>query len=93
MSWRIVHGSAKNTSNRSRRLMFFEMTASDAFPIIGGMDAFRDMKHFNQQILCGEQILEPRLANIHLRIPQPQPEKNKSIYEIQKRMNSSDLIK
>jgi len=89
---RIVHGSAKNTSDRSRRLMFFEMTASDAFPIIGSMDVFKDMENFDQQILCGEKILEPRLSNIHLRIPQPQPDKNKSIYEIQKGMNPSDLI-
>ena len=89
---RIVHGSAKNTSDRSRRLMFFEMTASDAFPIIGSMDAFKNMEHFDQQILCGEKIIEPRLSNIHLRIPQPQPDKNKSIYEIQKAMNPSDLI-
>ena len=68
------------------------MTASDAFPIIGSMDAFKNMEHFDQQILCGEKIIEPRLSNIHLRIPQPQPNKNKSIYEIQKAMNPSDLI-
>ena len=89
---RIVHGSAKNTSDRSRRLMFFEMTASDAFPIFGSMDAFKDIEYFNQQILCGEQILEPRLESIHLRIPQPQPDMNKSIYEIQKGMKASDLM-
>jgi len=32
---RMVHGSAQNTSERSRRILFFEMMAADAFPIMG----------------------------------------------------------
>ena len=90
---RIVHGSARNTSDRSRRLMFFEMMASDAFPITGGMTKFTSIKEYDELILCGEPVLEPRLADVPVRIPQPQPDKNKSIYEIQKGMNPSDLIR
>ena len=90
---RIVHGSARNTSDRSRRLMFFEMMASDAFPITGGMTKFTSIKEYDELILCGEPVLEPRLADVPVRIPQPQPDKNRSIYEIQKGMNPSDLIR
>ena len=89
---RIVHGSARNTSDRSRRLMFFEMMASDAFPITGGMTKFTDIKDYDDLILCGAPVLEPRLADVPVRISQPQPDKNRSIYEIQKGMSASDLI-
>ena len=89
---RIVHGSARNTSDRSRRLMFFEMMASDAFPIAGGMTKFTSIEEYDDLILCGESVVAPRLADVPVRIPQPQPDKNKSIYEIQKGMNPSDLI-
>ena len=89
---RIVHGSARNTSDRSRRLMFFEMMASDAFPITGGMTKFTDIKDYDDLILCGAPVLEPRLADVPVRISQPQPDKNRSIYEILKGMSASDLI-
>ena len=89
---RIVHGSARNTSDRSRRLMFFEMMASDAFPIMGGMTKFNSIEDYDERILCGQKNITPRLADVPVRVPQPQPDKNKSIYEIQKGMNPSDLI-
>lgn len=34
---RIIHGSAQNTSDIPRRLMFFEIMAADAFPVMGSM--------------------------------------------------------
>ena len=89
---RIVHGSARNTSDRSRRLMFFEMMASDAFPITGGMTKFTSIEDYDERILCGKAVLSPRLTDVPVRIPQPQPDQNKSIYEIQKGMSSADRI-
>lgn len=79
----VVHGSALNRSNRSRRILFLEMTAADAFPIAGGTTKFESIEEFNSRILCGEPTFEPRVENVSVRIPQPQPEMNRSIYEIQ----------
>ena len=81
---RIVHGSALNTSDRSRRILFFEMMAADAFPIMGSMTRWEGIEDYNTRMLCGEPTLEPRLKDIPIRIPQPQPDVPISIYEIQK---------
>lgn len=80
---RIVHGSATNTSTRDRRVLFIEAMAADAFPIMGGMTKFDTIAEYDSRILCGAPTVAPRLADIPVRIPQPQPSKNRSIYEIQ----------
>lgn len=81
---RIVHGSAQNISDRDRRLLFYEMMAADAFPIMGAMTTFPSIEDYDSRMLCGVTTNTPRLKDIPVRIPQPQPERNKSIYEIQK---------
>ena len=83
---RIVHGSALNTSERARRILFFEMMAADAFPLMGSMTHWGGIEDYNTRMLCGEATLYPRLKNIPVRIPQPQPNVPISIYEIQKGM-------
>lgn len=80
---RLVHGSAANVSNRDRRLLLYELIAADAFPVMGGMTNFDSIEKFNERMLCGSPTLEPRLQSVPVRIPQPQPTDNKSIYEIQ----------
>lgn len=81
---RIVHGSALNTSDRPRRILFFEMMAADAFPIMGSMTKWNGIEDYDSRILCGNPTLNPRLKDIPVRIPQPQPDVPISIYEIQK---------
>lgn len=81
---RIVHGSALNTSDRERRILFFEMMAADAFPLMGSMTRWDGIEDYNKRMLCGEPTLNPRLKDIPVRIPQPQPNVPISIYEIQK---------
>lgn len=81
---RIVHGSALNTSDRPRRILFFEMMAADAFPLMGSMTKWDGIEDYNTRMLCGEPTLNPRLKDIPVRIPQPQPDAPISIYEIQK---------
>ncbi len=83
---RIVHGSALNTSDRPRRILFYEMMAADAFPIMGSMTKWDGIKDYDTRMLCGETTLNPRLKDIPVRIPQPQPDVPISIYEIQKGM-------
>lgn len=81
---RIVHGSALNTSDHARRILFYEMMAADAFPIMGSMTKWDGIKDYDTRMLCGTPTLNPRLKDIPVRIPQPQPDVPISIYEIQK---------
>ena len=80
---RMLHGSALNTSPRDRQILFYEMMAADAFPVTGAMTPFTTMEDYDSRMLCGETTKQPRLENIPIRIPQPQPAKAGSIYEIQ----------
>lgn len=80
---RIVHGSAVNRSDRDRKMLFYEMMAADAFPVMGAMTWFGSIADYDELMLCGQPTLQPRLETIPVRIPQPQPKMNRSIYEIQ----------
>ncbi len=80
---RTLHGSALNTSNRDRQMLFYEMMAADAFPIMGAMTRFDSIADYDSLMLCGKTTLQPRLENVPIRIPQPQPARAGSIYEIQ----------
>lgn len=88
---RIVHGSAQNTSSRSRRILFYEMMAADAFPIAGSLTRWDGIEDYNARMLCGQPTLTPRLKDIPIRIPQPQAKSDvpTSIYEIQKGLSGS----
>jgi len=86
---RIVHGSAQNTSNQPRRILFYEMMAADAFPIVGSLTNWDGIEDYNTRMLCGKPTITPRLKDIPIRIPQPQPDVPISIYEIQKGLNKS----
>lgn len=88
---RLLHGSALNTSKRDRQMLFYEMVAADAFPIMGGMTAFDSIEDFDARLLCGEATRQPRLVPVPVRIPQPQPKKAGSIYEIQSQGKAKDF--
>ena len=81
---RALHGSGLNTSDRDRRILFYEMMAADSFPVMGSMTGFESLEEYNTRMLCGEPTIDPRLSNWPVRIPLPQPESRGSIYEIQK---------
>lgn len=83
---RTVHGSALNRSERDRRILFYEVTAADAFPICGTMSPFGSLEDYDTRLLCGASTITPRLAPVPVRIPQPQPPTQGSIYEIQKQL-------
>ena len=85
---RILHGSALNRSDKARRILFYEMMAADAFPIMGSMTKWDGIEDYNTRMLCGEPTIQPRLKDIPIRIPQPQPDVPISIYEIQKGMKA-----
>ncbi|MCV6592248.1 MAG: phytanoyl-CoA dioxygenase family protein [Silicimonas sp.] len=85
---RILHGSALNRSDKARRILFYEMMAADAFPIMGSLTKWDGIEDYDTRMLCGSPTLEPRLKDIPIRIPQPQPDVAISIYEIQKGLKS-----
>lgn len=88
---RAVHGSAPNRSSRDRRMMFYELTAADAFPLRGSMSPFESLEEYDSRLLCGEPTITPRLADVPVRIPQPQPPTVGSIYEIQKALRARNF--
>jgi ectoine hydroxylase-related dioxygenase (phytanoyl-CoA dioxygenase family) len=77
---RMVHGSALNTSGRPRRLLLFQYTAVDAFPLLG----IPDWEKFNANIVTGKPTAEPRLTPVPVRIPLPAAIFQGSIYENQR---------
>src|ERR1700739_857514 len=74
-----LHGSALNTSNRSRNLLLYEVAASDAWPLMG----VRDFDEFNSRLLAGDPVVTPRLTNVPVRMPLPPATRQGSIYETQ----------
>ncbi|MEM1162722.1 MAG: phytanoyl-CoA dioxygenase family protein [Pseudomonadota bacterium] len=83
---RILHGSALNTSDRDRRIIFYEMMAADAFPIVGGRGKWEGLEEFDQRMLCGTPTLEPRVTPCPVRVAAPDGPTQGSIYEVQKSM-------
>jgi len=80
---RLVHGSDNNRSGQDRRLLLYEVTAADAFPIMGALSKLSSIEEYNGRLLCGDGTLEPRLTNVPVRIPLPAPENFGSIYALQ----------
>lgn len=76
---RLVHGSAQNTSNRSRGLLLYEAGAADAFPLLG----IADYDEFKSRLLCGEETIVPRFRHVPARMPLPPAKNQGSIYENQ----------
>jgi ectoine hydroxylase-related dioxygenase (phytanoyl-CoA dioxygenase family) len=76
---RALHGSATNTSNRSRNLLLYEVASSDAWPLMG----VKDLEEFDSRLLAGGSVVTPRLTNVPVRMPLPPAKRLGSIYETQ----------
>ena len=86
---RTVHGSAPNTSNRDRRLLLFQYRSADSWPILGfpaGIEAW-------DKLLVAGGPVEPRLADVPVRLPLPPAAKQGSLYENQKGMKNRFFAK
>ena len=85
---RTLHASAANISERSRRLLFFEYSAVDAWPLLG----VADLPAYDARIIVGQPTREPRLEAAPVRIPMPAPEElQSSIYDLQTQLKQSTL--
>jgi phytanoyl-CoA hydroxylase len=76
---RALHGSAPNSSDRSRNLLLYEVAASDAWPLMG----VKDFDEFDSRLLAGPSTVTPRMTETPVRIPLPPPLRQGSIYETQ----------
>lgn len=81
---RLVHGSALNTSGRSRSFLLYEAMAADAWPLAGGL--FGSLEEFDARLLCGEPTLRPRMTAVPVRMPFPKAPESASLYQSQKYM-------
>lgn len=76
---RLVHGSAENLSRDPRRLLLFEFTAADAWPLLG----VESLAEFDSRLLVGKPTVAPRMAEVPVRMPLPSAPHQGSIYENQ----------
>lgn len=87
---RTLHGSAPNTSDRARLILFFECNASDAWQLMGGnsyihqLDQLALWEDMQARIVCGSRISQPRLADCPVRLPIPPAPDASSIFKTQK---------
>ncbi len=86
---RTLHGSVPNRSARPRRLLLYQYLAADAFPLLG----VPDIEEFDSRLLSGQATVEPRLADVPVRMPLPPAPHQGSIYENQHSAANSFLAK
>ena len=76
---RVVHGSAQNVSDKPRRLLLYEFSAADAFPLMG----IKDWTQYNRNLVSGTPTNQPRIVPAPVRMPLPPSPRQGSIYENQ----------
>jgi ectoine hydroxylase-related dioxygenase (phytanoyl-CoA dioxygenase family) len=81
---RAIHGSAPNTSNRSRRFLLMQFRAADAWPLI----QTPDWATWTSQLVSGEETLTPRMTPCPVRLPLPVAAHQGSIYENQRELKN-----
>ncbi len=93
---RSLHGSKKNNSDKSRRVLFVGYTAADSWPLKGILDlglkptssegdfVKNIYSVYEGNIVRGTPCLEARIENNPIKMPYPPPHSVGSIYENQK---------
>ena len=87
---RTLHGSAPNMSDKPRRLLLLEFSATDAFPVSGIGTSWDE---WNKQIFRGKPTIQPRLEKIPVLLPKPLRGENKNIFELQSNLKKSHFSK
>jgi hypothetical protein len=55
------------------------------------MSKFEGMEEYDSRLLCGTPTITPPLTDVPVRIPQPQPATQGSIYEIQRALRARSI--
>ena len=84
---RALHGSALNRSTKPRRLLLQGYFPADAWPLNGFRNG-QSIDDFDALIVRGVSTLEPRLANIPVKMPFPKALHQGSIYENQQTLKN-----
>jgi hypothetical protein len=86
---RTIHGSAVNTSAKPRRLLLYQYSAADAWPLVADGQP-KDWDDWKERIMCGDvDVIVPRMAEVPVRLPLPGPRFAGSIYETQRDLKNS----
>lgn len=86
---RTLHGSAPNTSDRPRLILFFEACAADAWPLLGAGGYMHRLSQRElwedllERTICGRPTVEPRVEPVPVRLPLPPPPDASSIFRVQ----------
>ena len=87
---RTIHGSAPNYSEKPRKILFFECSACDAWPLLGagnylqGLTQDEIWTELQERIIIGEPVLQPRIEIVPVRLPIPPAIDASSIFKVQK---------
>jgi len=84
---RLVHGSEPNKSRKQRRLLLYEYTSADAWPM-AGVEPLSDFDEFNSRIVLGSPTVTPRVEQVPIRMPFPKAPHQGSIYENQRTLSN-----
>jgi ectoine hydroxylase-related dioxygenase (phytanoyl-CoA dioxygenase family) len=86
---RILHGSAPNMSDRTRMILFYECSASDAWPILGASSYIHSLgqraywQDLQERQITGEVQLTARVEPVPVRMPLPPAPDTGSIFRTQ----------
>lgn len=86
---RTLHGSAPNTSDRARLILFYELAAADAWPLLGSGAYFTRLDQralwadLAERMVTGKPCLTPRVEQVPVRLPLPAAPDNSSIFKTQ----------
>lgn len=86
---RTLHGSAPNMSDRNRLILFYECSASDAWPILGASSDIHSLGQraywadIQDRQITGEPQLVPCMADVPIRMPLPPAPDTGSIFKTQ----------
>ena len=81
-----IHGSAVNTSPKPRRLLLYQYSAADAWPLAAESQP-KDWEDWKARVLCGEvDSIVPRMTSVPVRLPLPAAKFKGSIYETQREL-------
>jgi ectoine hydroxylase-related dioxygenase (phytanoyl-CoA dioxygenase family) len=86
---RTLHGSGPNVSDRARKILFYEIAAAHAWPLLGSGSYFHTLGQrkfwddLNDRMISGRPCLEPRVEPVPVRMPLPPAPNASSIFKTQ----------
>lgn len=86
---RTLHGSGPNLSDRARKILFYEIAAAHAWPLLGSGSYFHALGQrkfwddLNERMITGQPCVQPRVEPVPVRMPLPPAPESGSIFKTQ----------